>query len=574
MKNAPHLIALLAAALSTLSPGVARADEDRRIHLAVHGALDAGAVGAALSRELGVEVELVDDVCDAPCVEVSVASSGDGRRAATIAFAPRAGAPRSRTVELGNDPAQWPTLVTLLASNVVRDEAQDLLAGLPGALPSAPRVSAPGNVPDVPEEPPAYVPPPPPVAPVAAPETPREHRFLGIGLVPGLSTDLTRIGTIQHRMSVDLLVGVSGGSTGLTMSGVADVETGPVAGVQLAGVATFASRVSGTQIAGVAAASGDVDGVQIAGVASVAGRVDGGQVAGVASVAYGGADTQAAGVASFARGRTGTQLAGVAAVSGGGTGTQVAGVTAMAGGRAGVQIAGVGTVARDANVQLSGVTNVAHGTTNVQIAGVVNVADRVRGLQLATLNVARDVEGVQVGVVNVGGSNDGFSFGLINIVPGGRSDLETSVDQDGTGAIMFRHGSRRWHNVYGVAGKLTDHGDSAAAKSDNDDVWMYGFGFGPSFQLEKNTMLDLEAISWQVNHGPHHRSDISILAQARASIAHRFGPVALVAGAMYNVYITDDRTSPLLLERRTSGSTMDTSVTVERWPSVFVGLRI
>ena len=39
---------------------------------------------------------------------------------------------------------------------------------------------------------------------------------------------------------------------------------------------------------------------------------------------------------------------------------------------------------------------------------------------------------------------------------------------------------------------------------------MYGLGFGPSLAFG-HTVIDLEAIGWQVNHGPRHESDVSIL---------------------------------------------------------------
>ncbi len=558
MRTAPILIALAAAT-------TARADPDRTLHLAVHGSVDHAVLGPALASELGVEVEVADGTCDVPCLDIAI----DGEHTATVVFAPRSGAPRARSIALGNDPAQWPVVITLLAGNVVRDEAQDVLAGLPERelpLPPDAAVSDPG-VPDAPDEPvpaPPTAPPPPPVAgPEAGPGlaapadtelAPTEHRVFGLGLVPGLSTDLTHIGQVEHFLSIDVLVGVSGGSTGLSLSGIADVERGLAAGVQVGGVAAVAWRVAGTQVAGVAAVSGDVDGVQVAGTAAIARQVDG---------------IQAGGIAAVARGRAGTQAAGIAATAAGDAHLQLAGIASVASGTAGVQAGGIAAVAgRDDNVQASGIASVARGTANIQLAGVVNVARRVSGLQIAPINVAREVDGVQIGVINVGGSADGFSFGLINIVPGGRYDLETAVDSDRIGTVLFRHGGRRWHNVYGVGGHPVDR------NGPNDDVWMYGLGFGPSLPMG-DTVIDLEAIGWQVNHGPRHESDVSILGQLRLSVAHHWGAFGVVAGGILNTYVTDDPQSPLVLERRTTGAPMSSSnVTTTIWPSAFVGVRI
>ena len=559
MRHAPILIAL---ALAT----TARADGDRTLHLVVHGSVDSATIGPALARELGIAIAVVHGTCDVPCLAVSV----DGKNIATVVYSPRSGWSRARAIKLGADTTQWPLVITLLAGNVVRDEAQDVLDRLPPR--DLPRPDA-SNVPSPPDE--APVPEAPPVEPAPAPEAPaveapaveaparpeppeepeaREHSFFELGLVPVLSTDLTHVGSVRHFLSVNLLVGISGGSSGLSLSGAADIQRGLVAGFQVGGVVAMARRLAGTQVAGVAAVAGDVDGVQIAGTAAVADRVDGVQAAGVAAVARRSAGTQLAGVATFAGGDASIQAAGVAAVARGKAGLQLAGVTSYAG--------------RDANVQAAGVASVARGTANIQLAGVVNVARRVVGLQIAPINVAHDVDGVQIGVINVGGSRDGFSFGLINIVPGGRYDLETAIDSSRTGTVLFRHGGRRWHNVYGVGGHPVNE-----TTGPNDDVWMYGLGFGPSMSFG-DTVVDLEAIGWQVNHGPRHESDVSILAQLRLSIAHRWGPFALVAGGNLNTYITSDQQSPLVLERRTSGSAMDSGVTVTTWPSAFVGVRI
>ena len=580
--------------------GVARAD-DRTLHLAVHGSLDADAVARALAAELDVAVEVSGGACNVPCLDVAV----DSKDTATILFSPRSGGSRSRSVALGTDTTQWPVVITLLAGNVVRDEAQDVLAGLPGDLGAPTPEANPGDVPAPPVIAPAFVVEGPithpaqvaavPVPMIAASDQdePREHIFVSIGFVPVLSTDLTRVGTVEHSLSLNALVGVSGGSTGFAASGLVDVQRGLVGGVQFAGIAAIARRVSGTQAGGIASVAGDVDGVQVAGIVSAADRVAGVQGAGIAAVARSSADLQLAGIASVTHRAAHSQFAGIASVSGGDAtlqgggiasvahgdaGVQAAGIASVATGNANVQAAGIASVAAgSANVQVAGITNAVHGNANIQIAGVVNVAGRDNGLQLAPINVSHGGDGVQVGVINVGGSPDGFSFGLINIVPGGRYDLESAVDSSKMGTLLFRHGGRRWHNVYGVAGHPVDHSDST--RSGNDDVWMYGLGFGPSMQIGDDNVIDLEAIAWQVNHGPSHESDISLLAQGRLSVSHYWGPFGIVAGVAYNTYITDDHSSPLLLERRavrtpTTPTTPDRSTTVERWPSAFIGVRI
>ena len=371
----------------------ATAHADDTLPMSVHGSIDAPALRARIAGELRRPVMLVDE-CAAPCLEIAIA-----RTTASVAYQPANGDARVRVVDLGGDRTQWPLVITLLAGNVVRDEAADLLAKLPA--PPPPPQPEPAPAPDpVPAPAPKVVvevtpgPAPKVVAVVESASLPdplqqveRERMSLAFGFVPGLSTDWTHVGRVEHAVSVDLIAGVSGGSSLLTLSGIADIERGDVSGLQVAGVTAVAHRVSGIQLAGIAAVAGDLTGVQIAGTAAVADRMDGLQVGGIATVARGGTSSQ---------------------------------------------LAGIATVARDANLQ---------------VAGIVNVARRLRGVQVAPINVASRVDGVQIGLINVGGSADGFSFGLINIVPGGRADLESTIDTARVGTLLFRHCGKRLHNV-------------------------------------------------------------------------------------------------------------------------------
>lgn len=581
------LLGLLLAIPGRAAPARAEA---AALTVSIGDGVDAGAVRARLAAELRAPIVPRADgaACALPCLSITIEG-----RSATVAFTPVRGASRARTVELGGDPAQWPVVITLLAGNVVRDEAADVLALLPEPAPP-PTPPAAASVPPaaVDPAPPAWSPElelAPPSSAGAAPLPPapeRPWRQVGFGLVPVLSTDFTQIGQVSHAFSLDLIAGVSGGSTGVTVSGVADVERGTVSGIQIGGVTSLAWRVAGFQLAGAAAVSGELDGVQLGGAVALAGTAQGGQVGGAAAITRGSADVQIGGAlavaggpahlqiggaAAVAGGRATTQVAGAIAAADGDARTQIAGVAAAARGDTNLQIAGAASLARGANLQIAGAVNVARGTANIQIAGAVNVARRVEGVQIAPFNIARRVDGVQIGVVNVG-SADGFSFGLINIVPGGRSDLEASVDSSRLGTLLFRHGGRRWHNVYGVGGHPVDE-DGIGGGGGGGDVWMYGLGFGPTWRAGA-AVIDLELMSWQINHGAAHYDGLSLLGQLRLSIAYPIGPLSIVAGGAINTHVSSDPRSPLMLERRTAEPPMNREVTVATWPSAFFGVRI
>lgn len=458
----------LATALALVAvPSIAAAD----LNLIVSGDLDPDLVRTRIVEELGTPTTLVADpaACTAPCLDVAISGAQ-----ATVVFSPASGPIRARAVALGDDPAQWPVLVTLLAGNLVRDEASTLLAELP-------------------PPPPAAMIAPPTFAPSAEIRQPEYDQPFVLGILPFVSTDLGRAARTRHKFALHAAAGIGGGVDVLAISGAADLQLGTVRGGQIGGAVAVATRVSGFQLGGAVAAAYELEGFQLGGA--------------VAYAHHGG----------------GVQVGGAVAISGG----------------------------------------VAH----VQVAGALNVAKEVSGLQLAPINIAKRVRGVQLGVINVG-SNEGVSLGLINIVPGGRTDVEAVVDSSSIGAVLVRHGSRRWHNVYAVAGHPVDE------TGISDSIWMYGLGFGPSWHHGAST-VDLELMGWQVNHGAAHETGLSILGQLRLSVAHDLGPASIVVGGAINSYISSDSMAPLLLERRpaTAGMTEDPDG-VAVWPSAFVGVRL
>lgn len=593
----PLRVAFEISADATLGAGVASTSE-------MHAAL-LRTVEQRLAAELGRAVVRVPRAeCARECLHVLL-----GGATVTERFVPASGEPRQRTIDIAGDATLWPDAVALLAGNLVRDEAASLLETLPAepavvvAAPLVPPPAAPGSAPvtSPSQSLAASAAASPPVsfsAPAAASSgvsasvevstvvaPPKPHTPVSFGFVPLLSTDFLKVGGVRHDLSLDLVAGISGGSRVFTASGAVDVELGPVSGLQLAGAVSiaeelrgaqvsgavsYATFVRGTQFAGALSAATEVKGLQMAGAVAFSTRSSGSQAAGALALAGGDAGLQIAGAISAAGGKAATQLAGAANFARGKAGVQLAGALNVAGGATATQLAGAANVSGGSSAtQVAGAVNIAGGTVHTQVAGAVNIARDVRGVQIGTLNIARKVDGVQVGVVNIGGGNDGISLGLLNIVPGGRTDLEASLDSQGIGAVMLRHGSRRWHNVYGVAGQRV----SNDLVSGDDDVWMYGLGFGPTF-TRGATSVDLDAMAWEVSYGNRHSRDLSLLAQLRLSVAHDLGPVTLVGGGVVNTFITDDHAQPFLERKRGTPMPTESDVTTKTWLSAFVGVRL
>ena len=530
----------LVAAVLVAAPAPARAEDPPPLHALVSGgpAGTADLVVRAIAVELGRPVTLLanDAACPAPCAAITIDTQ---QATATARVTADNGELRQRTISVPSDPAGRADVIALLVGNLARDEAAAIAGELdadeptpePSPEPTPEPVVEPAPTPEPTPEPvvePTPAPDPEPVVVLPAEARPDEGRTsIRIGLVSPISIRFG--GASQRGLGVHLLVGYSRESHLLTLSGIADVVRGDVYGAQIAGIAAVGGRIRGVQIAGIFAGAGQLDGLSIAGVASR---------------------------------------------SNGGAGIQIAGAASVAGGRAGTQLAGAANVAgKGAGVQIAGAANVAGGSVGLQVAGAVNVArGHVYGAQVGVVNVAGTVDGVQLGVVNVARrSAGGLSLGLINVVPGGRSELEATLDTQRIGAVMFRHGGRRWHNVYGVAGRA--RGEILDGSLTDDDVVMYGFGFGPTFEVG-GMLLDVDAIGWHVLYGDGTRGELDVLAQLRAVGAVPIGGIELIGGVAASAYITTDSTRPDFATRRTGApDTMD-DVRVIVTPTAFLGIRL
>lgn len=290
--------------------------------VAAPGAVDRDALHAALGVELGVHIG--PPTTFAPAL---------GRLAIVVeatsvhlVYEPAAGATVERTLPLPAHPDERVELIAFAATNLVRDQASELLAMLGPIAPPAP--------------PPASSPPAPaPRAPVAT-----THEIAAtIGFVPPIAVDRIAGDDVVVGAGLHALVGMTGGSRVVSISGIADIQT------------RFAT---GAQIGGIAAVAGELDGVQIGGIAAVS------------------------------RGRT--------------SGLQIGGIGTVAGGPMdGIQIGGIANIARDVHgLQIAGIANIGGDVSGAQI-GLVNVAKTMRGLQLGLVNISEHSDdAVPIGLVN------------------------------------------------------------------------------------------------------------------------------------------------------------------------------
>lgn len=265
-------------------------------------------------------------------------------------------------------------------------------------------------------------------------------------LFPPLSTNGARNAHIVNDVSLNLLVGVSGGVEVFEAATLLNIDQYYMNGVQLAGFGnTVGGFSSGAQIAGFFNVNGtDASGFQGAGFVNVAGsKVKGAQAAGFINVA-------------------GDSLEGF----------QGAGFINVAGGVSrGAQVAGFGNVAAggESNFQGAGFFNVAENVNGAQVAGFCNIAGNVNGLQLAGfLNICDSIDGVPLAFISVVKQNGFRKFGF-------------TVSETQYANLTYKMGVSQLYTIYSF-GKPFGPGSR----------WMFGGGLGTQLDLTEKMMLNIE----------------------------------------------------------------------------------
>lgn len=399
--------------------------------------LSADVVRTAIGKELGVEAVAEGNASRSLGVRIV------GNRA-RVSFTRPSGEKLEREVELPRETSSQVEVIALLAGNLARDEAGELLASLKKPEP----------------EPPPAVEPPPAPAPAPAlgvarkptpPDAPAKNAAPAESAGRGpFAANLSLAHPIaidedSERRSFDLEVGLAysriGGLTGFGLTvGHLRIE-GPARGVGISGLWTRiggdAEGAFGTGL--LAQGGGTLRGAEASGIATLRqGNVDGAQGAGIVSTGARVRGAQISGVVSWANGPViGFQGAGALAYSKG-------------------DVEGV---------QLS----------------LLNIGGKVQGAQLGIVNIGGDVRGSQVGLVNVSDRVDGVPLGIVNVVKNGRTQAVAWADTlvVANAAVKYLNGP-----VYTLVGAGYDGGDGAAPT----------FAIGAHVQLSRATYLEIDAL--------------------------------------------------------------------------------
>ncbi len=517
-----------AAGVTTLAASSAEAEVEspRVLVVAVDpgaSGLDPEAVRGAIARELRVDVTV--EPSPNSLGELAVRIAGGQIQ---MSFVSADGGTVRRTVELPPEPERQLEVVALLAGNLARDEAGELLAQFARQEPEeGAEPTEPGAAEDAATEPEAEKetrpepskPPAAPAAPAPAappPEEPADDEELdwlpiNLSLVPPatLYADSERyefsleFGVVRSRIGALYGFGVTafinevdGMVRGFTLGGLISRTGGDVYGVQVAGIGNYGAGV--------------LHGADIAGVFNIrTNDVWGGQGAVVFNLAQGDVHgIQGASVFNLA--------------SGGVEGGQVGGVFNLAHGRVeGVQVSGVLNIA-DGSVeggQLLAVGNFARGDVEGVQLGVVNHARDVDGAQIGVINVGRNVDGAQIGVVNISDDVDLLPIGLVNISKRGRNSAVIWGDSHGFANAGLKYTG---HGLYTMI---------ATGYRPSPDEMTASLTFGGQVDLDP-IFLSLDIQSGMNTQFEPGYDDDDPYTRLRASLAWQLHPaIAVFAGA-------------------------------------------
>lgn len=508
--------------------------------------LDGRDLRAAVEQELKVPVRLLQQPSGP-----SLLVEADALDAVHVRFVRMDQPSVERTVDVSAQAPQAVTFIAIVAANLARDEASELLTQL-GAAPPAP--------------PPAEELPPPPAAAISVPapaptpqiadRSPKPHKPLSLACMPNrlrkvmvgadvfpyLGTSMRDSVNVERRFSFNLFGGITGAVRGLELAGLFNIEAETMCGFQLSGVFNYVqSDVSGVQLSMLNIAGGNLVGAQL------------GQV----NIA--GADVY------------GAQLGEVNVAGGDVSGVQI-GLVEVTGGRLyGVQLGLANVSARGLVGWQAGLANVSAGPMTGKQIGLLNViAGEAHGVQIGLVNAsARRERGALIGLVNAAENADA-AIGLLNVLWRGRTQLDVWATDAGLLMLGVEHGARITHNVYGLGIKPMSGSPALSAT----------FGFGLRVLHAGPLSVDIDALAYGLmrHDAARDRMDFASIFQLRIPLTFTFvRGVGLFVAPSVSISLAEsdsilNQNLALYPSVRLTPDTQSDSG-VRLWPGLSVGLR-
>jgi len=335
-------------------------------------------------------------------------------------------------------------------------------------------------------------------------------RLAQITFISPLGTNGIQSANTTNKISLNLIMGVSGGVNGFEMGGFHNTTKGDAKGFQVAGFGNVVTGISnGFQFGGLYNVDlGLSQGLQVAGITNViTGMSKGMHVAGISNYVH---------QESWA-----VQFGGIANVSPKGNhGFQVAGISNINGKEGeGSQLAGLANVhyGKRSKFQAAGLVNIAtEGTRGAQLAGLVNYTSKLNGFQLALINIADTVE-------------SGVPLGLLSIVKHGYYAFEIEANDAFWINATYKMGTPRLYNIFTVGFQ----------QQNGNEIWGVGLGLGTLISVREKWGFNFDLTATHVNENEWWTEELNLLNRLKFNAWFDLGPLKLYGGPSLNVHVSN-----------------------------------
>ncbi|GAA4821525.1 hypothetical protein GCM10023331_02320 [Algivirga pacifica] len=333
------------------------------------------------------------------------------------------------------------------------------------------------------------------------------RKWLKIGLLPVLSSNLIRDKYTINHVAINGLAGYAAGVRGYELAGITNIIRYNVHGVQIAGVNNIVGGVlRGVQLAGVTNINRFItSGVQFAGVYNQAGyHLNGVQIAGISN---------------YIRGSMrGIQLAGISNHN-------------QKGGK-GVQIASLYNSVKGPfkGHQFSLLQNIStQNLEGTQWTLLRNQSKTIEGTQVGLLNQADTLKGVQLGLLNFSKEvTEGVPIGLLSFVKNGYQELEAGYQLNSLYTVSLKTGLPQFYNILSIGGM-----------TESPEFLALGYGVGSHHQIYKRLGVNGDLMLYSLQHYQRLTRDNHWLANASIALSLKTGKrLTIFGGGNWNILQT------------------------------------
>ena len=364
----------------------------------------------------------------------------------------------------------------------------------------------------------------------------RKNRYFNLSFVYPVGIHGIHSAKSNFNFSLSVLGDVTGGTKGVELASLFNINRFGVKGVQAASLFNLASTSYSKSEQDSTMLSQNA---QFAGILNCTKAGTSLQFAGIYNIANN-APIQAAGIGNTAK-KTCVQLAGISNTADASV-FQAAGIANVAKSKSEAQFAGIFNHTKNNIIQAAGIANSAD-TTIVQLSGIVNRAKESK-VQIGLVNTSKKTR-VQIGLVNVRDTADGTSIGLINIVKkGGVLEAGVEFGEFVTAAATFRSGIKPFYAILSFGYNANFGGvDENGLNKWGNNKFVYGYGLGTTIALKEKSSLNIELMVSHIIHsnyiwsGSGYYPQNNSLFQLKPLYTHEFHKhFKIFAGPTFNLF--------------------------------------